>query len=75
MRAMRAPVRPIDGISKRWFRFLGGRRYVTLLRQDSGIRPRFSGQLLIDVSVISRNGAGTGIQRVVRAIAHNLATL
>lgn len=72
---MRAPVRLIDGISKRWFRFLGGRHYVTRLRQSAGSPPRFSGRLLVDVSVISRNDAGTGIQRVVRAIAHNLAAL
>ncbi len=72
---MRAPMRLIDGMSKRWFRFSGGRRYVRRLRQDAGSSPRFSGRLLIDVSVISRNDAGTGIQRVVRAIAHNLAAL
>ncbi len=72
---MRSPVRLIDGISKRWFRFFAGRRYVTRLRQSAGSPPPFSGRLIVDVSVISRNDAGTGIQRVVRAIAHNLSAL
>lgn len=72
---MRAPERLIDGISKRWFRTFEGRRYVSRLRQSASNPPLFSGRLLVDVSVISRNDAGTGVQRVVRAIAHNLAAL
>ncbi len=75
MRAIRAPVRLIDGVAKRWFKYAGGRRYVTRLRLSAGSPSRFSARLIVDVSVISRSDAGTGIQRVVRAIAHNLAGL
>lgn len=62
----------IDHMQKRWFSAVGGKRYVRALRGQTPTAP-FSGRLYIDISVISRNDAATGIQRVVRSVAFLLA--
>lgn len=74
-RATRPFSRIFDGLQKRWFRAVSGRRYASTLRSEAGSPPPFTGRLIVDLSVISHSDAGTGIQRVVRAIATNLARL
>lgn len=74
-RATRPFVRFVDGLQKRWFHAFSGRRYASTLRSEAGSPPAFTGRLIVDLSVISQSDAGTGIQRVVRAIATNLARL
>lgn len=69
----RGVMRAVDGIQKRLFRAIGGNRYVQSLRSGAGSPPAFSGRMVVDLSVISQHDAGTGIQRVVRAIAFHLA--
>ena len=73
--AGRALSRFSDTLQKHWFRSIGGKSYAARLRQAVPEPPAFTGRLIVDVSVISQNDAGTGIQRVVRAIASHLATL
>jgi glycosyltransferase involved in cell wall biosynthesis len=71
----RTATRSADYIQKRLFKAGGGKRYARRLRLAAGTPPPFSGRLVVDLSVISQNDAGTGIQRVVRAIAFHLARL
>lgn len=62
----------VGHIRKHWFSAIGGWRYVRALRRQ--LPPQsFSGRLYVDVSVISRSDAATGIQRVVRSVAFLLA--
>lgn len=74
-RTTRPILRFVDGLQKRWFCAVSGRRYTSTLRSEAGSPPAFTGRLIVDLSVISQSDAGTGIQRVVRAIATNLARL
>lgn len=62
-----------DSVQKRLFRAVAGKRYALGLRKRANSAANFSGRLIVDVSVISQHDAGTGIQRVVRAIAFQLA--
>jgi glycosyltransferase involved in cell wall biosynthesis len=61
-----------EALHKQLFRRGGGRRYASRLRGEIGILHGFSGRMIVDLSVISQHDAGTGIQRVVRAIAFQL---
>lgn len=63
----------ITQLQKHWFRHVGSYRYVKALRGATTSALPSGGRLIVDVSVISRHDAGTGIQRVVRAIAFHLA--
>lgn len=76
----------VDRIQKHWFDAWGGRLYVTRARRsafasasrraDVRLDARTeaqAGRLYIDVSVICRSDAATGIQRVVRSVAFLLA--
>lgn len=74
-RAGRALSRLPDNVKKHWFHLAGGRSYAERLRVATPQSPPFTGRLIVDLSVISQNDAGTGIQRVVRAIASHLAQL
>lgn len=73
---LRKPRWLVDRLQKHWFGRWGGRRYVARLRAAAeGNRNRESvgGRLFVDVSVICRSDAATGIQRVVRSVAFLLA--
>lgn len=72
-RTARIPGNVVIQLQKLWFRHVGGYRYVTALRGPTASTPPPGGRLIVDLSVISQHDAGTGIQRVVRAIAFHLA--
>ncbi|MGI0490085.1 hypothetical protein ACN4EK_32205 [Pantanalinema rosaneae CENA516] len=54
------------------FKFFSAKRYVESARRHVGIVNDLNGRVFVDLSVISQHDAGTGIQRVVRAIAFQL---